>query len=256
MSTNLKKTSTLFHSCRKFEFLKSIIRENGFRASYADEIIENKQVKTLMVSFSNVALFESESQINYGKYAIGLTKEWGIKNELEPVIYTYNKSITGSTYMENVMITGRMKVRECVNNPDLNGKITTLFNNSLNNLEYLKSYIVTNQKGQEFIAYNDREWRYVHKHDKYNSLIFKMNFLTGKVNSDFEKHKPYKKPYTEKAVLKFELEDLKFIVVDKKKQKKIIFNLLFKTFGKEKVMDKIVEGEIDILSRDTIWNNL
>ncbi|WP_178983661.1 abortive infection system antitoxin AbiGi family protein [Winogradskyella helgolandensis] len=256
MPNNLKRTNTLFHSCKKFESLKNIIRENGFRASYADELIENHEVKTLMVSFSNVALFESESQINYGKYAIGLTKEWGIKNELEPVYYTYENSITGNSFMENVMIAGRMKVRECINNPDLDSKITTLFDNSINSLEYLKSYIVTNQKGQEFIAYNDREWRYVHKHDKYNALIFKTNFLTGKVNSDYDKHKPYNKPYTEKAVLVFGLKDLKFIIVDKKKQKKIIYSLLFKAFGKENVMEKILDGEIDILSRDTIWNNL
>ena len=256
MSKKLKKTNTLFHSCKKFEFLKSVIKESGFKASYADEIIDDNEVKTLMVSFSNVALFESESQINYGKYAVGLTKDWGIKNELEPVIYTYDSSINGASFMENMNITGRMKVRECVNNPALDDKVTTLFVNSINFLEYLKPYIVTNQKGEEFIAYNDREWRYVHKHDKYNPLIFKTSFLTGKPNPDYDKHKPYKKPYTENVVLTFELEDLKFVIVDKKKQKKIIYKLLFKRFGKEIVMEKIMNGEIDILSRDTMWNNL
>lgn len=256
MPSKLKKTNTLFHSCKKFEFLKSILRESGFRASYADETIETYEVKTLMVSFSNVALFESESQINYGKYAIGLTKEWGIENQLEPVIYTYDKSITGNTFMENLMITGRMKVRECEENPELDQKITALFDNSINNLEYLKSHLVTNQKGKEFIAYNDREWRYVHKHDKYNPLIFKKNFLTGNSNLDYENHKPYKKPYTEKMVLQFELKDIKFIIVDKKKQKKTIYNLLFKKYGQENVMNKVMNGEIDILSRETIWNNL
>jgi len=256
MPKKLKKTNTLFHSCKKFEFLKSIIKENGFRASYSDEIIDDNEVKTLMVSFSNVALFESESQINYGKYAIGLTKDWGISNELEPVIYTYADSINGASFMENLNITGRMKVRECVNNPDLDSKVTTLFDNSINFLEYLKPYVVKNQKGEEFIAYNDREWRYVHKHDKYNPLIFKKNHLTGNPNPDYEKFKPYKKPYTENVVLTFKLEDLKYIIVDKKKQKNIIYKMLFKKFSEENVMEKVKSGELDILSRDTIWNNL
>lgn len=256
MSKKLKKTNTLFHSCKKFEFLKSVIGESGFKASYADEIIDNNEVKTLMVSFSNVALFESENQVNYGKYAVGLTKDWGIKNELEPVIYTYVNSINGANFMENMNIAGRMKFRECIDNPDLDKKVTKLFDNSINFLEYLKPYVVTNQKGEEFIAYNDREWRYVHKNGEYNPLIFKNSHLTGKSNPDYDKHKPYKKPYTENVVLTFELTDLKFIIVDKKKQKSIVYKLLFRKFGKEKVMEQIMNGEIDILSRDTIWNNL
>ena len=72
----LKKTNTLFHSTKKYEYLKNILKESGFKASYADEKIESYEVKILMVSFSNVALFESKSQLNYGDYAIGLTKEW------------------------------------------------------------------------------------------------------------------------------------------------------------------------------------
>lgn len=81
-------------------------------------------------------------------------------------------------------------------------------------------------------------------------------FLTGRKNEDFEKFEPYVKPYTKNVVLEFELDNLKFIIVNKKQQKNIIYQLLFKRFGKDTVMDKIVKGEIDILSRDMIWNNL
>ena len=256
MRKTLKKTNILFHQCKTFDFLKKIILESGFRASYADELIENYEVKILMVSFSNVALFESENQINYGKYSIGLTKEWGIKNELEPVIYTYDKSVSGRTFMENLIITGRMKINESINDTSRDMKITNLFDNTINNLAYLKSHLIINKKGKEFVAYNDREWRFVHKHGEYNHLIFKINFLTNNSNPDYNKHKPFIKPYTLKPVLHFELNDLKFIIVDKKTQKKIIFKLLFQRFGKEKVLDKIISGEIDILSRETIWNNL
>lgn len=225
--------------------------EGGFRASYADEKIENHEVKILMVSFSNVALFEAKSQVNYGEYALGLTKEWGIKNELEPVIYTYEKSITGNTFMENVHISGQMATLY----PNIKD-FTMLLDNSINNLQYLKQYVVKNRNGKEFIAYNDREWRYVHKHDKYNSLIFKESFLNRKPNPDYEKYKSYVKPYTKKAVLNFELEDLKFIIVKNKKQKKTIINILATKFTEKQVLNQIINGELDILSRDSIWNNL
>lgn len=188
MTKRLKITNTLFHSCKKLESLKEIIKAGGFKASYTDEIIDTHEVKILMVSFSNVALFESESQINYGKYSIGLTKNWGIKNLLEPVIYTYRNSITGSSFMENLIISGKMKVRECKDNEELDKKITTIFDNSINSLEYLKPYSVKNHKGEEFIAYNDREWRFVYKQGKYNSFIFKKSFLNDMTNEDYKKH--------------------------------------------------------------------
>lgn len=256
MTRKLKRTNTLFHSSKKFEFLKSIITEGGFKASYGDEIIDSHEVKTLMVSFSNVALFESESQINYGKYAIGLTKDWGVKKGLEPVFYTYENSLNGSSFMENVIISGRMKVRECKDKQDLDDKMTIIFDNSINSLKYLKPYHVKNQKGQEFIAYNDREWRFVYKEGEYNPLIFKKNFLTGEANNDYEKHELFKKPYTKEIVLEYDLEDLKFIIVDKVIQKKTIYHLLFRKYGKEKTMAAIINGSLDILSRENIWDNL
>lgn len=254
----LKKTNTLFHSCKKYSSLKGILKDGGFKASYSDEKIDGYDVKTLMVSFSNVVLFESESQINYGEYSIGLTKDWGIKNCLEPVIYTYDNSITGKTFMENLKIAGRMKVAECKNDPDLDEKMTAIFDNSINYLEYLKSYIVRNKKGEEFIAYNDREWRFVYKDgiEKYNPLIFKRNFLTNVTNSDYERHKPFDKPYTNNIVISYSLSDLKFVVVDKKSEKKQVYDILYQNYGKENVLNHIESGNLEILSREAVWNNI
>ena len=252
----LKKTNTLFHSCKYFNQFKSILKDGGFKASYADEMIENYAAKILMVSFSNVALFESKSQVNYGKFAIGLSKSWGIKNELEPVFYTYENSLTGKSFMENLIITGRLNRDYSKKVEGLDKKLKTLLENSINYLEYLKPYKVFNNKGEEFIAYNDREWRYVYKSDMLNPLIFEKSFLTGKPNPNFEKHKPYNKPYTEKPVLNFNLNDIKFIIVDKPSQKKIIYKILFKKFGKEEVLKEIIKGNLDILARESIWHNL
>lgn len=41
-----------------------------------------------MVSFCDIPLSLAKDQIEkYGSYAIGMTKEWGIKNSLNPVVY-------------------------------------------------------------------------------------------------------------------------------------------------------------------------
>jgi len=88
---DLKKLNTLFHSTKKVSSLKSIIK-NGFATSYALEKIGDRNVLIAMISFSNIPLVESRSQVDYGKYSIGLSRSWGIKNSLHPVTYTYKNS--------------------------------------------------------------------------------------------------------------------------------------------------------------------
>jgi hypothetical protein len=261
MSSELKQTNILFHSILEYENLLKIIDNKGFKASYADEKIEELNVKLLMISFSNVALFESRTQINYGDFALGLTREWGQESGLEPVIYTYANSVIGKSFMETMTLAGRKVVRmELLEKNEVNSSITSDFSsvldNSINMLMYLKSIKVKDKKGNEFIAYNDREWRFVHKHGNVNPMIFETNFLTEKPNPIYEKAKSYDKPYTNEVVLPFELSDLKYIVAQKKEQKKEIFDKLCASFGKEKVLENIVNGDLEILSRDTIWNNL
>lgn len=261
MSSELKQTNILFHSISKYENLLKIIDDKGFKASYADEKIEEHNVKLLMISFSNVALFESRTQINYGDFSLGLTREWGQENGLEPVIYTYENSLTGKSFMETMNIAGRKVVRmELLEKNEINKSITSDFrsilDNSVNMLMYLKPIKVKDKKGNEFIAYNDREWRFVHKYGDVNPMIFETNFLNGKPNPIYEEAKSYDKPFTSDVVLSFKLSDLKYVVVQQKDQKKEIFDKLCDSFEKEKVLENIVNGDLEILSRDTIWNNL
>ena len=251
----LKKTNTLFHSIREYESLKNIIKQKGFKASYANEVIGEFNVKILMVSFSNVALFESKSQIDYGDFSIGLTKQWGMKNNLQPVVYTYEESELGISFMEIIIITGRSVVRMQSDSP-LKNDLVKILDDNINIIQYLKNIMVKNKLGTEFSAFNDREWRFVHKHGNCNSLIWEKNFLD---NTDFEEYKSPKlneKPYTNEVVLNFELSDVKYIIVEENSQKREIFDLLSSSYGKNNVLDAIVNGDLDIISQNSLWDNL
>ena len=105
----MKQIDTLFHSTKEMEGLISII-QNGFYSSYSDEVIANRNMKVLMVSFSNIAILESKSQVNYGDYSIGLKRSWGIERKLHPVSYTYSDSIfeKGIDRLLRLSITGQM----------------------------------------------------------------------------------------------------------------------------------------------------
>ncbi len=89
--TELKKTETLFHTTKSMDNLSKIIL-NNFNVSYSSEIFSGFTTLIPMVSFSNVLLFETKSQINYGAYSIGLNKAWGIQNKLHPEVYNYDNS--------------------------------------------------------------------------------------------------------------------------------------------------------------------
>jgi hypothetical protein len=264
MNKPLKKTNTLFHTLPEFNYLLQIIRDKGFKSSYADEVVSGMNVKILMTSFSNVALFESETQINYGKFSIGLTLTWGKAKGLQPVIYTYNDSDVGRTFFENYFIAEKDQTTLTIldeRNPGSQnfGLIVDLrqvAENSKKMLLYLKQDIVKNKKGEEFKAYNDREWRFVCEDAKYLTIIFERHFYTGAWIKEYQDAKAYPKPYTSIPVLAFALEDIKYIVVETVDEKKDVMAALFESFGKELVLDKILIGELDILSRNSLWDSI
>lgn len=67
----------------------------GFKPSYANEKLDDKNILVAMVSFSNILLRDvgNGEVIFYGNYAIGFNREWGIYNTINPVVYTYDKGI-------------------------------------------------------------------------------------------------------------------------------------------------------------------
>ncbi len=261
MKSALKRTNILYHSIREYKNLLNIIGDKGFKASFADEVLDGYKAKILMVSFSNVALLESRSQINYGDFSLGLTKEWAKEKKLEPVIYTYDKSEIGTTFLDVISIAGRNQeflnhIKQNEISKSMKEAFSLILDNTLNMLMYVKPTKVFDNDGEEFIAYNDREWRFVHKHGQINPLIFEKNILTNEYLEPYKGKELKNKPFTKSIVLPFELDDLKYVVVKIKEQKKEVIESLSNSFNREDVMQKMVEGDLEILVRDTMWDNL
>lgn len=157
--------SILFHFTTK-ENLYHIL-SSTFKVSYARErIIGGKKVKEFavpMVSFSDLRLSELKNNIGtYGKFGIGLTKDWAIDNGLNPVMYASQKSL----FTENLM-NGLEDIFSLVNkSTDTTGTYETAYNNTLNTLRYIKNYIgdlvrPDEKTKKDYVFANEREWRYV-----------------------------------------------------------------------------------------------
>jgi hypothetical protein len=291
---NLKKVETLFHTTDSFQNLESIINSN-FKISYAKEVFKGRNTHIPMVSFSNVLLFEAKSQINYGDYSIGLTKDWGIKSKVHPVMYTYDESDfensiqnlrhiseVGMLLEEFSPLSGVVPIR-LKSDPEYN----VIFNKMLEKLNYsgrqavmdffqkahpsfviyelyTKKITAQNKKGQDFECFNDREWRFlpndVIKNFRYYPLEpeVKTEENCKKYKQEIEEHKEFileKEAYYQNEKLTFELDDLKFIIVKKTNEIERIFDVLFSKYSKESVIDRIQKGHLLVSSYELIFNN-
>jgi hypothetical protein len=91
--------NTLFHFTTNTKSLLSILR-NGLFVRYSLENFENlihdqAEIVLPMVCFCDIPLSQVKRHtISYGKYAIGLSKKWGMNNKINPVIYAYPNSTT------------------------------------------------------------------------------------------------------------------------------------------------------------------
>ncbi len=99
---SLKLSSdTLFHYTTSFDRIKQILTD-GFKPNYSLENFEFlfEEIENIknhhfipMVCFCDLPISNAKNHIeNYGKYAIGLSKEWGEVNGLNPVMYISRNS--------------------------------------------------------------------------------------------------------------------------------------------------------------------
>lgn len=278
----LKKLNTLFHSTAKISVLKSIIK-NGFSPSYAKEKFLDRDVIIAMVSFSNIPIFEARSQVDYGKYSIGLKREWGIKNKLHPVTYTYlgsekeislNKlikdfalfqsaealaSITNSVsffefqnFSENftnlykaILTTG--------NAPEIKKYFEEIFVDVDELQLFFKHYIDQNKRGKQVYCFNDREWRFI---PNINRKMYYATTASGDSIAEYEQILLTKKPHLKNIRLDFDLEDIEFIMVKKNSEIKSVLQVLQTRFSKVRVQNSIENGDLTVFSFEKLYNSL
>lgn len=129
----------LFHFTTK----KSLydILNNTFKVSYARERIlggaKIKEFAVPMVSFSDLRLSELKDNIGtYGKFGIGMTKDWAINKGLNPVMYASDNSLFTENFMRGIEDFFKLVNKT----DDISGKYEIAYNNTINTLRYIKNY--------------------------------------------------------------------------------------------------------------------
>ncbi|MBK8244220.1 MAG: hypothetical protein IPK88_12405 [Saprospiraceae bacterium] len=223
-------SNTLFHFTNKKENLIGILN-NNFNIYYCIESLDLGGNRILdyaapMVCFCDIPLGKIKKHlVAYGNYGLGLTKEWGIRNQLNPVLYLEANSILSSSIK---VIYDNFILKKAGLFWDFNSKIDQAI---LNQLRYCKNYerkkdnLIENSSVSKY--YDEREWRYCPSYSTNYQTILGGAYLPTKTNlksiNSSVKH----------LKLEFTPDDIKYIFINNDEEILEFINLLKTTKSKK-----------------------
>lgn len=151
--------NTLFHFTRDYNTLMAILQTKFYpRLCLEHKLLPQFDIGLAipMVCFCDIPLSQiSEHSAKYGKYAIGIKKEWAIQQGVTPVLYFHENSLIPLTLLSEMK-----EVAAKVNDQkgDGNEKMMRL----VDAVCMMKPYKgIDVRLGREVRFYDEREWRYV-----------------------------------------------------------------------------------------------
>ncbi|MCK4662825.1 MAG: hypothetical protein KAT68_08170 [Bacteroidales bacterium] len=236
-------SNSIIHFTKTSDALKEIL-SNNFKIFYSREsiILEKKiQYAAPMVSFCDIPLSSIKEHIGkYGSYGIGLTKDWAQSQQLNPVLYVDKKSDLSKSY--NSLYNKYFRVGKKMKDLDDSEK------HMLNLLRYIKNYEADLIRGGEVIKdyrYSDeREWRFLPDYEKCSNMAIKVSLI----DTD-EKKAKYNNSISDLR-LKFEPNDIKYIIIEQESEISEFVDVLKKSKGNkytyndvERLMTRIITSE-------------
>ncbi len=200
-------SNTIIHFTEEKNSLKGIL-ESNFRIKYCKETIywrESKsEIHVPMVSFCDIPLSQIKDHVQkYGKYGIGMTRAWAVKNGLNPVIYMERESNVAESYRKILSHFGKNEM------PGSNALMMARCLGDI--LRYLKNYQGRLEREgvvhEHYRFADEREWRYVPPLDAKCKMLY--------VGHHFKKKGVRDQAMASLADLKLEFEpnDIKYIVI-------------------------------------------
>jgi Putative abortive phage resistance protein AbiGi, antitoxin len=241
-------SNTLIHFTKSKESLLGILQDN-FKIFYCKESIQLDQKKLAlavpMVSFCDIPLSEIKDHISkYGNYGIGITKEWGKKMKLNPVLYFSSESSLSVSYKiaHNNLLnrSSNNTVRPDDQNPEQRALLDVA--------RYIKNYEADlTRNGNTINNYrfsDEREWRYVPPHSDAPRMLLNGALL------DNEDDKKNTNNHLKDLRLKFEPNDIKYIIINDDSEISEFINHLKNAKGKnyyyhdvERLTTRIITSE-------------
>jgi len=237
------KSDNLFHFTKSLEILKSIL-DNGIYPRFCLEDIEwlglddDKYLAFPITCFCDIPLSRISDHTDfYGNYGIGLSKNWGTKNKLNPVAYSPSDGNIQQLmkYLFHLYLPENRKKQQ----QDINSHAYRL----LSLLKPTNGKMVISGGIIEKDFYQENEWRYVPAID---GVIQEKDFEDTKedANKSIEKYK-----------LEFSPSDVKYIFVKNDGDIPSLVDHINESLGMYPLNDlKILQSRI--VSLDTLKQDL
>lgn len=289
---NYKNVNHIVHYLPKLEYIIDIIKEKEIHPSYCKEHFDGKDILIPMISFCNIPIIDVNYFMYYGNYGLGFSIDWAIKNNISPVIYAHENSdfvklpnhINSSSEkvetrlnlidLLNKMSMAENKLLEEINNDDIKNDLNSLITASKRFIQFTKMWknevefgidmtykdniilkdIIKNKK--TINSYNEKEWRFVPNFNDDNCY----KDIIVQEDNEYNEYKNIKlkpKPHIKKTEysLKFELEDLRYIIVNESSEVNDLINTLNISFDENAVNNRIKSGELLILPKKSLKND-
>lgn len=208
--------TTLFHFTTK-QSLYEILRTT-FKVSYAREKIigptDFREFAAPMVSFCDLKLSELKHFLSYGKFGIGLTKDWANRNGLTPVMYINRHSDLMDRLIKGINGVYNHLGLAVENKKELEN-LYEAYLNVMNTYRYIKNYDGElwrkgKLRNKNYRFADEREWRFVPTFDMEveSPLVGIDRIRTSQQKSAFNRK-------IEHIRLSFQPDDIKYLVVER-----------------------------------------
>ncbi len=226
------RTKSLFHFTKDLETL-FLILENGFWPRFCYEDIswcsDESFYLNAMVCFCDIPLPKLDEHTEfYGRYGIGMTREWGIKNGLNPLMYVSEDSVASTS------LAGMLQNPDPANE---HGKVDAMI--TLAFTKPLSGKMMMGESEVEKAFYEECEWRYV---DVSTGGLHPIEVSEAK---DLEHHNNKTKEHS----LSFEPSDVRYILLEHKDDVTPMVDFINTRMGKFSHNDlKLLTTKIVVLS--------
>lgn len=242
-------SSCLIHFTQDKESLLGIL-ESNFKVynckesiSFSDKVSD---FRIPMVSFCDIPLSQIKEHISkYGKYGIGLTKEWGIRKRLNPVLYIAKKSFIAESYS-----TAFIHFIKDENPDNFSDEQKAL----IDVIRYIKNYEGTltrkSQTTKNYRFSDEREWRYVPPVDEDCEMIVSESWY------EVPENKKEMDARLNPLKLSFDPNDIKYIIIDNDSEINEFVDHLKKVKGKNYTYHDIERLTTRILTCEQIMSDV
>ena len=231
-------SNTLFHFVRQPQYLVDILNKDFYprycKENFGFKFIHFKEAYILMKCFCDIPLSQISNHTKfYGSYGVGFSKEWGIRNHINPIIYLGKDS---NTY--KVLNSTTRKRLDDSTKLYTKGEITeeehyhNVFE-TLSIIAYVKPISGRMPRGKTYFNnvnfYNEREWRYVplefinHKGENQENRVFLLPTDLENLDENIQRLHDISKRDMQ---LTFEANDIKYIFIKDESERSFFCNLI------------------------------